>query len=59
MDKYEYYKKYRKDNLTQLTASIDKATARELKYKLKKDKLSFAGWLKSCINKYLNKKGDE
>jgi len=51
----EYYKNYRKTNLTQLTASIDKDAARELKYKLKKDKLTFAGWLKDKINKYLGR----
>ena len=51
----EYYKKYRKSNLTQLSAAIPKDLAGEFKDKLKRDGLSFSQFLKNAISTYLKK----
>ena len=61
MRNYSYFLKYRKSNLTQLSAAIPKEMAEAFKDKLKKDNMSFAEFLKSAINLYMkeDKKKDE
>ena len=54
--KNDYYIKYRKSNLTQLSATIPKDKAEAIKNELKRDKLSFRKFILNAIDEYLNKK---
>ena len=59
----EYFKEYRKTNLTQLSVAIPKELAAKLKFKLAEDgRRSFRSWALEQIIKYINteiKKEDE
>lgn len=58
----EYFKEYRKNNLTQLSIAIPKELAAKLKFKLAEDgRKSFRSWALEQIIKYINtdKKEDE
>lgn len=54
-DKNEYFKEYRKNNLTQLSAAIPKDIADAFKTKLERDGKSFSSFLKDAIKQYLDK----
>ena len=56
LEKYSYFKQYRKSNLTQLSAAIPKEIADPFKEKLKRDGMSFSEFLKSAINLYMKGK---
>lgn len=56
MDKNDYFKQYRKDNLTQLSAAIPKDLAAKLKEKLELDGVSYSRFLKYCIKLYTEDK---
>lgn len=56
LEKYRYFKQYRKSNLTQLSAAIPKEIADPFKEKLKRDGMSFSEFLKSAINLYMKGK---
>lgn len=56
LDKYHYFKQYRKSNLTQLSAAIPKEIADPFREKLKKDGISFSKFLKESIKLYMEGK---
>lgn len=57
MPKYEYYKNYRKNKLTQLTASIPKEIADPFREKLARDGKTLAKFIREAIDRYM--KGDK
>ena len=53
-DRNEYFIKYRKSNLTQLSSAIQKDLADQLRSKLAQDGISFSQFLKNAIKQYLD-----